>query len=157
MGLKTDSEFVKALRQDTVLMEKVGNRLYGTAIPLPDEDALNAPVPYLIVTFDSLTNQAGTKDDRYESSWDEVNISVEVAGKTLSELHELSQRVRKAVRDYFLRADTKVEDYHFSAQAIQYDSLKPCYFQLLSYRCDVYYDYGEDEEDQEPSSSAILP
>ena len=52
MGLSTDSIFITALRASQELTQAVGGRIYGTAIPLPDEDADNVPPPYLIVTFD---------------------------------------------------------------------------------------------------------
>ena len=64
MSLATDSIFIAAIQSNTELMEALGyeapeeeyegrpGRLYGTAIPLPDEDADNTPVPYIIVTFD---------------------------------------------------------------------------------------------------------
>ena len=72
MSLATDSIFVTALQSISDLLEKLteyidddGNiqydetpRLYGTAIGLPDEDADNVPVPYVIVTFDGLTTFA---------------------------------------------------------------------------------------------------
>ena len=94
MSLATDSIFVDALKSNATLVESVGDRIYGTAIPLPDEDADNVPVPYLIVTFDGLNNDTGTKDDRYESEYDKVNIGIEVVGRTLKDLHDLTQMVR---------------------------------------------------------------
>ena len=73
MSLATDSIFITALQSNSELLEALGYdpetgepaRLYCTAIPLPDEDADNVQVPYAIVTFDGLTNDQGTKDDRY--------------------------------------------------------------------------------------------
>lgn len=137
MSLATDSIFVDALKSNSTLVESVGGRIYGTAIPLPDEDADNAPVPYLIVTFDGLNNDVDSKDDEMESDTDKVNISIEVVGETLAKLHELTQAVRDTVRDYLATNDTDITEYHFGAQAIQYDSLKPCYWQVLTYQCDV--------------------
>ena len=137
MSLATDSIFVDALKSNATLVESVGGRIYGTAIPLPDEDADNAPVPYLIVTFDGLNNDVDSKDDEMESDTDKVNISIEVVGETLAKLHELTQAVRDTVRDYLATNDTDITEYLFGAQAIQYDSLKPCYWQVLTYQCDV--------------------
>lgn len=137
MSLATDSIFVDALKSNSTLVESVGGRIYGTAIPLPDEDADNAPVPYLIVTFDGLNNDVDSKDDEMESDTDKVNISIEVVGETLAKLHELTQAVRDTVRDYLATNDTDITEYQFGAQAIQYDSLKPCYWQVLTYQCDV--------------------
>ena len=104
------------------------------------------PVPYIIVTFDSLTNDQGTKDDRYESENDTVNIGVEVTAKTLDDLHELTQMVRDTILSYLRANDTVIQDYQFAAQQIQYDSLKPCYWQVLTYQCDVNNNYDDEQE-----------
>ena len=160
MSLATDSIFVSALQSNSELLEKLteyidddGNiqydetpRLYGTAIGLPDDDADNVPVPYVIVTFDGLTNDQGTKDDRYESEYDTVNIGVEVTAKTLDDLHDLTQMVRDTILSYLRANDTAIEDYQFAAQQIQYDSLKPCYWQVLTYQCDVINTNDDEQE-----------
>lgn len=137
MGLATDSIFIAALSGDSELMETIGGRLYGTAIPLPDEDLDNVPVPYVIVTFDGLANDSQTKDYTYEGDFDQVTIGVEVVGESLGALHDLTQQVRETILAYMSDEDTSIEDYQFSAQAIQFDSLKPCYWQVLTYQCDV--------------------
>ena len=160
MSLATDSIFVTALQSNSDLLEKLTEsldddgttvidetpRLYGTAIGLPDEDADNVPVPYVIVTFDGLTNDQGSKDDRYESENDTVNIGVEVTAKTLDDLHELTQMVRDTILSYLRTNETAIMDYQFAAQPIQYDSLKPCYWQVLTYQCDTI-NTNDDEQD----------
>ena len=164
MSLATDSIFVSALQSNSELLEKLTEyiddddniqydetpRLYGTAIGLPDDDADNVPVPYVIVTFDGLTNDQGTKDDRYESEYDTVNIGVEVTAKTLDDLHTLTQMVRDTILSYLRANDTAIQDYQFAAQQIQYDCLKPCYWQVLTYQCDVIN--TNDDEQQESNS-----
>lgn len=160
MSLATDSIFVSALKSNSDLLEKLTEsieddgttvidetpRLYGTAIGLPDEDAENVPVPYVIVTFDGLTNDQGTKDDRYESAYDTVNIGVEVTAKTLDDLHTLTQMVRDTILSYLRTNDTAIMDYNFAAQQIQYDSLKPCYWQVLTYQCDTINTHDDEQE-----------
>ena len=158
MSLATDSIFTTALQSNSDLMAKLGYvaptltdkgkpaRLYGTAIPLPDEDLDNVPVPYVIVTFNGLNNQNETKDDVYESNDDTVNIGVEVTGETIDDLHDLTQAVRDTILSYFREHETAVNDYTFSADAIQYDSLKPCYWQTIRYQCEVY-NLNDDEQD----------
>ena len=161
MSLATDSIFVSALQSNSDLLEKLTEslddddttvidetpRLYGTAIGLPDEDAENVPVPYVIVTFNGLTNDQGTKDNRYESPYDTVNIGVEVTAKTLDDLHTLTQMVRDTILSYLRTNETAIMDYQFAAQPIQYDSLKPCYWQVLTYQCDVYNKYDDEQEE----------
>lgn len=151
MGLSTDAIFVAAIKSDDELMGAISGRLYGTAIPLPDEDADNVPVPYVIVTFDGLTNDAQTKDCPYEGDFDSVNIGVVVVAASLAALHELTQKVRTVVLGYMESEDTTVRDYQLTAGPIQYDQLKPCYWQVLRYQCDVEIiqedEDGQDEED----------
>ena len=161
MSLATDSIFVTALQSNSDLLYKLTEslddddttviddtpRLYGTAIGLPDEDAENVSVPYVIVTFNGLTNDQGTKDNRYESPYDTVNIGVEVTAKTLDDLHTLTQMVRDTILSYLRANETAIMDYQFAAQQIQYDSLKPCYWQVLTYQCDVYNKYDDEQEE----------
>ena len=160
MSLATDNIFITALQSNADLLEKLTEyvtddgtiatddttRLYGTSIQLPDEDFVNVPVPYVIVTFDGLTNDQGTKDERYESEYDTVNIGVEITAKTLDDLHTLTQMVRDTILSYLRTNDTAINDYQFAAQQIQYDSLKPCYWQVLTYQCDVNNTYDDEQE-----------
>ena len=147
MGLSTDSIFIYALSASEDIMQAVDGRIYGTAIPLPDEEADNVPVPYIIVTFNGLNNIDETKDDMYESDYDSVNIGIEVIGKTLGHLHDLTEMVRNVIHQYFVQNETPVEGYQFSAQAVQFDSEKPCYWQVLNYQCEVYNHEINDEQD----------
>ena len=155
MSLATDSIFITALQSNGELLEALGYdaqtgdpaRLYCTAIPLPDEDAENVPVPYVIVTFDGLTNDQGTKDDRYESEYDTVNIGVEVIARNINELHELTQMVRDTILSYIRENDTAITDYNFAAQQIQFDSLKPCYWQMLTYQCEVENHLNDNDDE----------
>ena len=149
MSLATDSIFIAALKSSEDIMQAIGGRLYGTAIPLPDEEADNVPVPYIIVTFDGLNNQTQTKDEKYEGCYDTVQIGVEVVGKSLAALHELTQNVRDAILSYFKENDTPIDEYTFTADAVQYDSLKPCFWQVLRYQCDVYNLTEENDEQNE--------
>ena len=142
MGLSSDSIFIAALTSSQEVMQAVDGRLYSTAIPMPDEDAENVPVPYVIVTFNGLNNEGTTKDDPFEGDTDVVQIGVEVTAINREQLAELTQLVRSTIHDYLTEdVDDErqtIDDYQFSAEAVQYDSLKPCYWQTLRYQCDVY-------------------
>ena len=147
MGLSTDSIFIYALSASEDIVQAVDGRIYGTAIPLPDEEADNVPVPYIIVTFNGLNNVDETKDDMYESDYDSVNIGIEVIGKTLGHLHDLTEMVRNVIHQYFAQNETPVEGYQFSAQPIIFDSEKPAYWQVLNYQCEVRNIEDNDEQD----------
>jgi hypothetical protein len=157
MSLLTDTVFVSALRADSALMQQLpAGDVYNTAIGLPDEELDNAPLPYIIVSFDGLTNDVETKDDPFEGYTDSVQIGIEIAARTRLELGHLADRVRKAVHSYCKYAIENYdelgevpEDYTFSAQAVNYDSMKPCYWQILNYQCDCDNNVIADDDEQE--------
>lgn len=150
MSLITDAIFVKALRSNAELIEQLpAGDVYNTTIALPDEDIDNAPLPYVIVSFDGLQNQDQTKDDDFEAESDNVQIGVTVCSETRPQLGELAMAVRKTLREYFREHQGDDSDDDFAlipedmtlqAGAVQYDSLKPCYWQQLTYQCDTNID-----------------
>lgn len=137
MSLQTDSFFIKTISDDADIMSAVDSRVYGTAIPVPDAELDNVPVPYIIVSYDSMSNVSDYKDnDEMEGSEDMVTISVEVTAETLEALHRLTQAVRQTIREASTSDDDECPfDYRLSAGAINYDGMKPCYWQVLSYQC----------------------
>jgi hypothetical protein len=145
MSLITDKVFYNALRSNSTLMTRVGGRIESTSIPVPDEDFLNEPVPYVIITFDGLQNEGFTKDNSFEGDTDKVQVSIEVAAESRDELGEIMQTIRDTVVAYFEDDEGHAWDdyqyipnsYTFTASAIGYDSLKPCYYQTLTYNCDT--------------------
>ena len=171
MSLQTDIVFVKALRSNATLIQQLpAGDVYNTTIALPDEEAANAPLPYVIVSFDGLNNQDTTKDSSYEGLTDTVTIGIEIAAETRPQLAALAIMVdtvtigieiaaetrpqlaalaimvRQTIAAYFAEhvQDVQDEDYALipnayttSAQGVQYDSLKPCFWQILSYQCDT--------------------
>ncbi len=150
MSLITDIIFVKALRSNTTLMAQLAaGDVYNTAIALPDEDADNAPLPFVIVSYDGMQNDDTTKDDEFEGDTDRVQISIEVAAESRPQLGDLTTAIRDTVRSYFRdhQGDDSDEDFALiplemtvSAQPVQYDPQKPCYWQVLQYQCDTNID-----------------
>lgn len=143
MSLQTDIIIVKALRADAALMAELdAGDVYNTSITLPDAEAENAEVPYLIVSFDGMNEEGGTKDSSYEPEGDVVNVGIEIAAKTRAQLAELAIRARRAVVTYLKSVGEGDEDYpllprsiSFSAQKVQYDAMKPCFWQQLNINC----------------------
>ena len=76
---------------------------------------------------------------------DKVKVSVEVAAQTRDELGEITQAIRDTVIAYFEDTEDHAWDdydyvpnsYTFSASPVAYDSMKPCYYQTLTYDCDT--------------------
>lgn len=145
MSLKTDIIFVRALRSNDELMEQLpAGDVYNTTIAMPEQDAENAPLPYIIVTYDGMQNLDTDKDSPFEGDTDRVQISIEVASESRPQLAALTEQIRTTVREFFENIDSSDEDYDlvpldvdFSAQAVQYDEWKPCYWQVLQYQCDT--------------------
>ena len=145
MSLITDKVFYNALRSNAYLMAQVGGRIESTSIPVPDEEFINEPVPYIIITFDGLQNEGWTKDNSFEGDTDKVQVSIEVAAEDRDALGSIMQQVREAVIAYFEDTDGHAwddyqyvpDDYTLSASAVGYDSVKPCYYQTLTYNCDT--------------------
>ena len=77
------------------------------------------------------------------------------ASSQVHTLHELTQAVRETVLAYMkaqkeeLSDAFTIDDFTFAAQAIQYDSLKPCYWQVLTYQCDVRNLLNEENDEQD--------
>lgn len=142
MSLQTDLIFIRAIRDSQMITNAVGGRIYGTAIPMPDADADKVAVPYVIVTFDGLVNDQETKEEGYEGEEDTVTVGILLTAETNAALHALSEAVRNRVRTFFEGIKENdpergliPESYQLRAGRIEYDPIKPCYYQELSYEC----------------------
>ena len=145
MSLITDKVFYNALLSSSELTSLVGDRIYNTSIAVPDEDLLNEPVPYIIITFDGMQNEGYTKDNSFEGDTDKVQIGIEITADNREALGTLTQAVHDAVIAYFEDQeghatqdyDLVPQDYTLSSGPVQYDPIKPCFYQTLTYNCDT--------------------
>lgn len=64
-------------------------------------------------------------------------------------LADLNDFQLMVVRDYERLYRSVPYSYRFSEQAVQYDSMKPCFWQVLNYSCDVRNEITEDDEQNE--------
>lgn len=147
MSLQTDAIFIKAIRSNSELLALLPEGdAWGTTITRPDVDLDNTPLPYVIVSFDGMQNDDDSKDDSYEGDNDIVQISIEVAASTRPELATIAEIIRSTIKEYFGENYDSDEDedfalipqsYKFSAGAVEYDAMKPCFWQVLHYSCDT--------------------
>lgn len=144
MSLITDKVFFNALQASASIVSATDGRIYNTSVPVPDEQLDNEPLPYIVITFDGLTNEGLTKDSSYEGEDDRVQIGILVVAAERESLGELTEAVRKQVKDYFEAVQPKdadfdlvPADYTFSASPIQFDWMVPCHYQTLTYNCDT--------------------
>lgn len=138
MSLEVGKFFIKALKANTALNTAIGGRLFPVARSSEDE-ALDR-IPYIIMEPSGVTNQEDSKDDA-ESQYDSATINLLVVSDTYANLVSLTEQVRNIIRsaaETHLSDNTwnfELVDYNFSADQVQYDPVKPCYYQTLSYVC----------------------
>lgn len=153
MSLLTDLIFVKALRSNHQLISILPDGdVHNTSIAVPDEKLEDVNVPYVIVSYDEMENEDGTKDNLYEGFTDKVQVSVEVAANSREELASIMRTVRTTIKNFFISAQPTDDDYNLipngyrlSASAVSYMADKPCYWQVLLYQCDTNIDEDEQE------------
>lgn len=143
MSLQTDRVFFDALKANTTFMAAISNRLYNTAIPLPDNKAANVPAPYVIISFDGFSNDESTKDS-YEGATDNVSVGIMIVAATREKLAELVDAIRTTIESYMENVeDTDPDfsevpvDYHLSGSQISYDPGKNARYIQLTYACSV--------------------
>lgn len=145
MSLLTDKVFYNALKSNDDLVRALGDRIYSTAIPVPDEKYLNEPLPYCIIIFDGMQNEGYTKDNSFEGCQDKVQVSVEVVAESRDEVGSIMQTIRQTIIDYFEDTEGHIWDdyqyvptnYTLQASSVAYDPQRPCYYQDLAYDCET--------------------
>ena len=145
MSLLTDKVFYNALKSNDDLVRALGDRIYSTAIPVPDEKYLNEPLPYCIIIFDGMQNEGYTKDNSFEGCKDKVQVSVEVVAESRDEVGSIMQTIRQTIIDYFEDTEGHIWDdyqyvptnYTLQASSVAYDPQRPCYYQDLAYDCET--------------------
>lgn len=142
MSMVTDKFFYLALKESDV-ETMTGERIYNTARPERDEE--EDRLPYVIVTLDSVTNDPSTKDGG-EGDYDTVTVSVLCVAETRGNLATLVSAVRMAVMNATYAAEEDITEemlalrplsYLFTADGVQYDPTKPCFYQTMHYQCDT--------------------
>ena len=145
MSLLTDKVFYNALKSNDDLVRALGDRIYSTAIPVPDEQYLNEPLPYCIIIFDGMQNEGYTKDNSFEGCQDKVQVSVEVVAESRDEVGSIMQTIRQTIINYFEDTEGHIWDdyqyvptnYTLQASSVAYDPQRPCYHQDLAYDCET--------------------
>lgn len=162
MGLLTDSFFVKAIKSNTELMEKLPSGDIYNNVADPDYDMENVPVPYIIVNNDGGQEGNTTKDSWFESEEDKVNISILMVANNREELADITLAVRKTITEYIKATWTRLQsgsteegdelaptDYRFSFSDIGFDMGKPACRQMFYYDCvtpnEIYFENNEQE------------
>lgn len=138
---QVDEIIYDAILADAALMAAIGERVVSTCFEVSPDEKDNTPLPNIIVTFDGFQNQDTTKDSVWEGEDDEVQVTVDVAAKSPNEVKDLVRMVRRAVSRYIIEMyknhEVAPELDKLSSDGLQWDWMRPCYYQKLTYNCAI--------------------
>ena len=136
---QVDEIIYDAICADAALMEAIGNRVVSTCFEVSPDETDNTPLPNIIVTDDGFQNQDTTKDSVWEGEDDEVQVTVDIAAQSPNEVKDLVHMVRRAVSRYIIgmyeNHEAVPELDKLSSDGLQWDWMRPCYYQKLTFNC----------------------
>ena len=127
-----DIAIVQALRSETV-ETLVEHRIFNTM--RPEDDEKEDKIPYIVVTYEGMTNDNETKDS-IEGNEDVERVNVLIVAQDRVQLANIVNAARTAIREYLggdAFAKYSIADYSVSASAVLGDWTVPCTYQSLNY------------------------
>ena len=131
-------------------MTAIGGRVVSTCFEVSPDETDNTPLPNIIVEYDGFQNQDTTKDSVWEGEDDEVQVTVDIAAKSPNEVKDLVRMVRRAVSRYIIgmyeNREVVPELDKLSSDGLQWDWMRPCYYQKLTYNCAIKSTTDDEQE-----------
>lgn len=131
-------------------MTAIGGRVVSTCFEVSPDETDNTPLPNIIVENDGFQNQDTTKDSVWEGEDDEVQVTVDIAAKSPNEVKDLVRMVRRAVSRYIIgmyeNHEVIPELDKLSSDGLQWDWMRPCYYQKLTYNCAIKSTTDDEQE-----------
>ena len=128
-----DIAVMHSLNRSDVLTTLVENRIFNTMRPEYDEQ--EDKIPYIVVTYEGMTNDNDNKDS-IEGDEDVERVNVLSVAQDRVHLSNIVNAARTAIRDY-LDGDAfdtyGIADYSVSASPVMGDWTVPCTYQSLNY------------------------
>lgn len=128
-----DIAVMHSLNRSDALTTLVENRIFNTMRPEYDEQ--EDKIPYIVVTYEGMTNDNDNKDS-IEGDEDVERVNVLIVAQDRVQLSNIVNAARTAIRDY-LGGDAfdtyGIADYSVSASAVLGDWTVPCVYQSLNY------------------------
>lgn len=147
---QVDEIIYDAIQADEALMTAIGGRVVSTCFEVSPDETDNTPLPNIIVTNDGFQNQDTTKDSVWEGEDDEVQVTVDIAAKSPNEVKDLVRMVRRAVSRYIIgmykNCEVVPELDKLSSDGLQWDWMRPCYYQKLTYNCSIKSTTEDEQE-----------
>ena len=147
---QVDEIIYDAIQADAALMTAIDGRVVSTCFEVSPDETDNTPLPNIIVTDDGFQNQDTTKDSVWEGEDDEVQVTVDIAAKSPNEVKDLVRMVRRAVSRYIIgmykNREVVPELDKLSSDGLQWDWMRPCYYQKLTYNCSIKSTTEDEQE-----------
>ena len=147
---QVDEIIYDAIQADAALMTAIDGRVVSTCFEVSPDETDNTPLPNIIVTDDGFQNQDTTKDSVWEGEDDEVQVTVDIAAKSPNEVKDLVRMVRRAVSRYIIgmygNHEVIPELDKLSSDGLQWDWMRPCYYQKLTYNCSIKSTTEDEQE-----------
>ena len=147
---QVDEIIYDAILADAALMTAIGERVVSTCFEVSPDEKDNTPLPNIIVTDDGFQNQDTTKDSVWEGEDDEVQVTVDIAAKSPNEVKDLVRMVRRAVSRYIIgmyeNHEVVPELDKLSSDGLQWDWMRPCYYQKLTFNCSIKSTTDDEQE-----------
>lgn len=147
---QVDEIIYDAIQADEALMTAIDGRVVSTCFEVSPDETDNTPLPNIIVTDDGFQNQDTTKDSVWEGEDDEVQVTVDIAAKSPNEVKDLVSMVRRAVSRYIIgmysNHEVVPELDKLSSDGLQWDWMRPCYYQKLTYNCSIKSTTEDEQE-----------
>ena len=144
---QVDELIYEAIKADETLMAIIGGRVVSTCFEIPPDELDNTDVPNIIITDDGMQNNVTTKDCVWEGGEDQVQVTVDIAAASPSEVKQIMRMVRKAVEVYMASLGNEMPTLvSLTAGELAWDWMKPCYYKPLIYQCITKADIEDEEE-----------
>ena len=144
---QVDELIYEAIKADETLMDIIGGRVVSTCFEIPPDELDNTDVPNIIITDDGMQNNVTTKDCVWEGAEDQVQVTVDIAAASPSEVKQIMRMVRKDVEVYMASLGNEMPTLvSLTAGDLAWDWMKPCYYKPLIYQCITKADIEDEEE-----------
>jgi hypothetical protein len=141
--LKLDQLIYNAICADSELMTTIGNRVESTCFEVSPDAKDNTPLPYIVIRDEGKQPAQATKDDDWMPSMWQMGAAIEVGAKDPNEVDDIAMMAMKAVNNYITDLYNQGEyipnllEGFPKTDGVQWDWMKPCYWDLVHYVCDV--------------------
>lgn len=142
-----DNLIYDAIRANEALMQATAGRIKDVCYEVSQDQDDNVPLPYIVVTDDGGDSQPETKDTMWYSNEEAATVSVIISAKSPNEVKSLRRLCRRAIADY-MASDAVTNDElpdltGIRREGLQWDWMKPCYWDALHYQCTQRIDDDE--------------